>query len=131
MSDDFLYAEPSALAEIKEGRFAAMMDLVAQRHPFYRARMAEHGLTRADFASLADLAKLPITTKQDYMGAPEAFRLDGEGLPDEERIVWDTMYTTGSTTGRPTPLVNTTSDFWGVLELSRGMMRIRGVRGDD
>ena len=124
MPDDFLHADPATLALVKERRFARTMDLVAQGHPFYRARLAAAGLGRADLASLADLVKLPVTVKQDYMADPDAFRLDVPGLADEERLVWDVMYTTGSTSGRPTPLVNTTSDFWGVLAMSCGMMRI-------
>ena len=57
-------------AEIERARqlnFATTMDLVAERHPHYRRVMAESGLKRRDFATLDDLAKLPITTKQDYI----------------------------------------------------------------
>lgn len=49
---------------------------------------------------LADLAKLPVTTKANYIGEPDAFVLGAAGAADEaETIVWDIMYTTG----RPRP----------------------------
>lgn len=43
------------------------MDLVCERHDYYRERMAEAGLRRSSFTSVADLNKLPLTLKADYM----------------------------------------------------------------
>jgi phenylacetate-CoA ligase len=67
------------------------------------------------------------------MERPEDAVLDLEGaeVPDEQRVVWDTMYTTGSSSGRPTPFVSTTSDFWDILVVQRRMLEIRGVTRDD
>lgn len=119
------------LQAAREAAFAQTMDLVAERHPFYRERMAALGLARGDFRSLADLAKLPPTTKAEYMAAPERFILETEGLPLEMRTVWDTMYTTGSTSGQPTPFVSTSYDFFRILELQRQMLLLRGVTPQD
>jgi phenylacetate-CoA ligase len=93
--------------------------------------LARLGLARADFASIADLARLPVTGKADFMREPERFVLQGEGLPEEMRTVWDTMYTTGSTSGRPTPFVSTSYDFYNILALQRNMLRLRGVTAAD
>lgn len=120
-----VFSSRDSIAAAQAANFAEMMDLVALRHPYYRALMASHGLSRADFSSLADLAKLPITTKAAYMAAPDAFRLDTDGLPEEMRVVWDVMYTTGSTSGRPTPFVSTSFDFYNILALNRSMLEIR------
>jgi phenylacetate-CoA ligase len=128
---DLLYASREAIEAERERCFAEMMDLAAARHPRTRARMAASGLSRADFASLADLARLPVTLKSEYMAGPDAFRLEATGLPDEMRTVWDVMYTTGTSAGQPTPFVSTTYDFFRILEANRNMLRLRGARPED
>ncbi len=119
------------LQEAREAAFAQTMDLVFQRHPFYRERLANLKLKRADFRTLADLQRLPLTTKAEYMATPQRFVLENEGLPLEMQTVWDTMYTTGSTSGRPTPFVSTSYDFFNILELQRNMLLLRGVTHQD
>jgi phenylacetate-coenzyme A ligase PaaK-like adenylate-forming protein len=128
---DLLYAAREAIEAERERCFAEMMDLAAARHPRTRARLAASGLARADFASLADLPRLPATLKSEYMAEPDAFRLDAEGLPAEMRTVWDVMYTTGTSAGRPTPFVSTSYDFFRILETNRNMLRLRGARTED
>lgn len=89
------------------------MDLVFSSHPYYRARLAEAGLERSDVRSLADIGKLPLTSKTDYMSAPEEFRLrleDCHELPVPERTLATVIYTTGSTAGHPTPFYDTNFD---------------------
>src|SRR3954470_12136165 len=120
-----------AIGAAREANFAATMDLVVRGHERYRSMLAERGLTRADFRSLADLHKLPVTSKREYADAPDAYRLHVDDLPDEMRAVWDVMYTSGSTSGRPTPFVSTTFDFYNILLLQRRMLEIRGVGPDD
>jgi phenylacetate-CoA ligase len=126
-----VFADRREIEAVQEANFAETMDLVLVRHPYYRALAAQRGLTRGTFASLSDLQNLPVTTKADYMVAPERFLLEADGLPDEMQVVWDTMYTTGSTAGKPTPFVSTTFDFFQILELQRNMLGLRGVRADD
>lgn len=128
---------PADWSEIDAARreaLAATMKLVVRHHPRYRRVMAEAGLAAGDVATADDLARLPPTTKAALMDDPDSFRLaipEGESVPEEARTVWDVMYTTGSTSGRPTPFVNTTLDFWDILLLQRRMLAIRGVRLDD
>jgi phenylacetate-CoA ligase len=128
---DLLQAPREAIAAQRERCFTEMMDLAAARHPATRARLAAAGLGREAFATLADLPRLPLTLKDDYMREPDAFRLDAAGLPQEMRTVWDVMYTTGTSAGRPTPFVSTSFDFFRILELNRNMLRLRGARPDD
>ncbi len=131
MTENLLFADPARVQEVREENFAATMDLVAERHPWYRRVMAERGLARGDFGSLADLATLAPTTKRDYMSAPEDFRLDTTGLAPEMTALWDVMYTTGTTTGRPTPVYSTAWDFYDILSQLRAMFKLRGVGEDD
>jgi phenylacetate-CoA ligase len=122
-----------AITAARDAALRATLDLAATRHALTRRKLAEAGLTRIDLATIADLARLPVTTKAELMERPEDAVLDLEGaeVPDEQRVVWDTMYTTGSSSGRPTPFVSTTSDFWDILVVQRRMLEIRGVTRDD
>ena len=131
MSYELLFQDRASIEAVQASAFAGMMDLVVERHPYYRRLLAARNLARADFLSLPDLARLPVTTKAAYMREPESFLLSTEGLPEEMRIVWDTMYTTGSTSGRPTPFVSTSFDFYNILALQRNMLRLRGVTERD
>jgi phenylacetate-CoA ligase len=131
MNTDHSFANAQEMRAVREAAFANTMDVVCQRHPHYQALMRQQGLSRADFKSLSDLALLPLTHKADYMAAPEQFTLHTEGLPIEMQTVWDTMYTTGSTGGKPTPFVSTSFDFFNILALQRNMLRLRGVHSQD
>ena len=122
--NDPLFSDRAALEALQAANFAEMRELAAQRHPYYRSRLK-------DVAGLHDLHRLPVTHKEDFMREPERFVLESEGLPEEMRVVWDVMHTTGSTTGKPTPFVSTAFDFYRILELHRNMMRLRRVRPDD
>ena len=124
-------ADAASLHAAREQAFARTMDLVVERHPHTRDRLRDLGLARGDFQTLADLQKLPLTTKAEYMAAPERFILDTTGLPLEMRTVWDTMYTTGSTSGQPTPFVSTSYDFFNILAMQQNMLRLRGVTQHD
>jgi phenylacetate-CoA ligase len=128
---DLLFASRAEIEAAQACRFAETMQRVSEGHPYYRRVLSERGLGAADFRSLDDLAKLPLTRKQDYMGEPEAFRISNARLPEEMQTVWDVMYTTGSTAGQPTPFVSTSFDFFRILELNCNMLRLRGVRPED
>jgi len=128
---DLLHASRADIDAAQTRRFVETMQRIAAGHPYYRRLLAERGLGAADFRSLDDLTRLPLTRKHDYMREPDAFVLSDASLPEEMRAVWDVMYTTGSTAGRPTPFVSTSFDFFRILELNRNMLRLRGVRADD
>lgn len=124
--------DPAEVIETRrEARLAITLDLVFERHPAYR-RLAKTGaLSRNDLQSIDDLSKLPVTSKTDYMNAPEDFRLEANGLSPEETAIWDVMHTTGTTTGKPTPFYSTAYDFYRILSVQEAMMRLRGVGTDD
>jgi phenylacetate-coenzyme A ligase PaaK-like adenylate-forming protein len=89
-------------------------------------------LTPEDFQTIEDVQKLPVTTKQDYLSNPEAFRLTA--LPEfrqEERTLWDVNYTTGTTTGIPAPFFNTTYDIFASAEPTRRFASLVGMKTQD
>jgi phenylacetate-coenzyme A ligase PaaK-like adenylate-forming protein len=123
--------DEAGLTQLREARLAATLDRVFAAHPYYRRVFGNARIRRADLATLSDIARLPVTIKADYMADPQGFRLGPEGVADdEETVVWDVMYTTGST-GTPTPFVSTAYDFINILALNRNMLRLRGVTTED
>jgi phenylacetate-CoA ligase len=130
-ADPLFASDDAELASLREQRFAATLDRVFAAHPHYKRKFAELRLNRSDVRRLADLGKLPVTTKADYVAEPDAFVLGAAGAADDaETVVWDIMYTTGSS-GKPTPFVSTAYDFVNILALNRNMMRLRGVTNAD
>jgi phenylacetate-CoA ligase len=128
---DLLLASRAEIEAAQAANLVAAMQRIAAGHPYYQRLLAARRLSAGDFRTPADLAKLPLTRKDDYMREPDAFRLSGADLPEEMQAVWDVMYTTGSTAGRPAPFVSTSFDFFRILELNRSMLRLRGARPDD
>jgi phenylacetate-coenzyme A ligase PaaK-like adenylate-forming protein len=123
--------DPKSLLALREASLAKTLDRVFAAHPHYRRTLPASGVRRADLVSLSDIPRLPVTTKAEYMRDPASFRLGPEGAADEEEtVVWDIMYTTGSS-GAPAPFVSTAYDFVNILALNRNMLRLRGVTAAD
>ncbi|MEK6712148.1 MAG: AMP-binding protein [Nitrospinota bacterium] len=122
------------LRGLREERLRRTVELCARAHPFYRRRFAGMGLSPPDIRTLDDLQKLPLTHKAEYMAAPGDFMLDPAALPElplEERTLWNVAYTTGTTSGRPSPFYNTTHDQYHIMIQARLCSEAEGVgRGD-
>ncbi len=116
-------------------RLRRTLTAVAAAHPFYRARFRELRLEPQDVRSLDDLAALPLTRKDDYIADPEAFRLRPDDLPPdcspEERVLWDVAYTTGTTSGRPSPFYNTAHDAYAIWDQARRCNEAEGLTSAD
>ena len=129
---DLLYRSKEEIRAIQNQRFRHQVALCFKAHPYYQEVFARLQLTPNDFQTLDDVHKLPVTTKQDYMKNPQAFRLNAlpEFLP-QERILWDVSYTTGTTAGMPTPFFNTTHDYFAILEQLKRLCDILGITAQD
>jgi phenylacetate-coenzyme A ligase PaaK-like adenylate-forming protein len=128
--DAILWADRGEVCAVQEANFAATMDRVFAGHRFYREVFSRAGLTRADIASLDDLRRIPPTPKADYLARHQDFVLSVTEGPLEERVVWETLYTTGST-GTPVPFVSTAHDFYNILTTYRRMLTMRGIGPGD
>ena len=125
-----LHQPRAAIEALQSERLRSMLALCARGHPYYRRVWAQAGIDIAGIRSVADLARLPLTPKSDLMADPEAFRLSLPDLPLHERILWEVIYTTGST-AEPTPVYNTTHDYHAYLFQSRRVAEISGIGEDD
>lgn len=118
------------IEQLQAVRLRAMLELCARGHPYYRRRWAEQKVDIASIRSMRDLERLPLTSKHELMADPEAFRLQLPELALHERVLWEVIYTTGST-GDPTPVYNTTHDYHAYLFQSRRVAEISGIRETD
>jgi phenylacetate-CoA ligase len=127
---DFLRQPLEAIERHQSERLRHMLALCARAHPYYRRRWAEAGIDVATIRTVHDLERLPLTSKQALMADPEQFRLAAPDLPLHERVLWEVIYTTGSTAD-PTPVYNTTHDYHAYLFQSRRVAEISGIRETD
>ena len=115
-------------------RLRRILSAVGFAHPFYRARFRELGIHPEDIRSLGDLQALPLTRKEDYIADPEFISSVRRRFPPEfsmeERVLWDVSYTTGTTSGRPSPY-NTTHDAYTVWDQARRCNGAEGLTDDD
>jgi phenylacetate-CoA ligase len=111
------------LDAIRVQRLKRTLAAAAAAHPFYRRRFADAGVDVRAIRSLDELSALPLTHKSDYIADPESFRLRPDDLPAEfsaeERTLWDVAYTTGTTSGKPSPFYNTTHDAYAIWDQAR------------
>jgi phenylacetate-CoA ligase len=123
------------LATVRNERLRRTLQAVSAAHPFYRRRFAELNIRTDDIATLDALAALPVTHKRDYIADPESFRLRPVDLPAdfaaEERVLWDVAYTTGTTSGTPSPFYNTTHDAYAIWDQARRCNAAEGLVASD
>jgi phenylacetate-coenzyme A ligase PaaK-like adenylate-forming protein len=127
---DLLRQPLAEIERLQSERLRHMLALCARGHPYYRRRWAEARVDIAAIRGVEDLERLPVTSKQDLMDDPEAFRLQLPDLPLHERVLWEVIYTTGST-AEPTPVYNTTHDYHAYLFQSRRIAEISGILETD
>lgn len=127
---DLLRQPLAEIERLQSERLRHMLALCARGHPYYHRRWAEARVDITTIRGVEDLERLPLTSKQDLMDDPEAFRLQLPELPLHERVLWEVIYTTGST-AEPTPVYNTTHDYHAYLFQSRRVAEISGIRETD
>ena len=127
---DLLRQPIETIERVQSDRLRAMLDLCARGHPYYRRRWAELGIEVDAIRGVDDLERLPLTSKQELMADPESFRLRLPELALHERVLWEVIYTTG-TTAEPTPVYNTTHDYHAYLFQSQRVADISGIRETD
>jgi phenylacetate-coenzyme A ligase PaaK-like adenylate-forming protein len=122
---------PEDVRAMQSALVRPIMALCAARHRWYRRLFAERGIDPGAIRSLADLDRLPTTSKATFIENPEAFRLEPDPEAPQEYVLADVTYTAGTTSGVPTPIYQTAYDLRGVLFAQLRMAAIRGlVRGD-
>lgn len=128
--EDFLKQPLDRIEELQSMKMRAMLGLCARGHPYYRRSWKAAGIDVSQIQGVADRERLPLTSKKDLMADPESFRLKLDDLPLHERVLWEVLYTTGSTPD-PTPVYNTTHDYQAYMFQCRRAAQIAGIRESD
>ncbi|BBK34853.1 phenylacetate-CoA ligase [Stella humosa] len=118
------------LAAFQKKALATQLAYVEANSAFYRARFAAAGFRAADFREPADLARLPLTTKQDYMAALDDGPPWGSALACDPAAVRRLHFSSG-TTSRPTPDAWTGPDLARWADLYGRAAYSQGVRRGD
>lgn len=85
-------------------RLQETVQRVYEKVPYYRAKMDEKGVKPQDIQSLADLAKLPFTTKQDMR---DTYPFGLFAVPKDDLV---RIHASSGTTGKPTVVGYTRGD---------------------
>ena len=99
--------ETLSRTELEALQLARLQETVArvyERVPYYRAKMEGAGVRPSDIQSLADLQKLPFTTKQDMR---DTYPFGLFAVPKEEIV---RIHASSGTTGKPTVVGYTQKD---------------------
>lgn len=111
-------------------RLRAQTARLAAASPFYARRFREAGFAPGDLRSLADLARLPLTRKQDYLAGLEAAPPWGEILTVDPVEVVRVHFSSG-TTSQPTPACWTAFDLERWTDLYARYLYAQGLRRSD
>ena len=107
------------IAEFRNRQLQALVAHAYENVPYYRGLFDKNGLRPEDIRTAADLAAIPITTKQDLFGRPEG-DLIASGR-DPRRLV---IRITSGSTGEPTIIRRTVPE-----EALLRAFRFRAMRG--
>lgn len=106
-------------------RLRAMVKHLRERVPFYRARLNEAGITEEHINTLADIRKIPFTTKQDLR---DHYPFDMLAVPLSEVA---RLHASTGTTGQPTVVAYTRKDMHIWSDLVARIIYAAGVRSSD
>ncbi len=124
-NEEFETLPRPALEALQLKRLQTVLERVYASVPFYKASFDRAGIKPADVASLADLQRLPFTTKQDMRDA-YPYGLFAASMEDIVRI-----HASSGTTGKPTVVGYTQRDIETWTDLMARSLAAAGVhRGD-
>jgi phenylacetate-CoA ligase len=113
------------LEQLQLERLQATLNRVYAHVPFYRKRFDELGITPEDVGSLADLARLPFTTKADLR---DNYPYGLFAVPMREVV---RIHASSGTTGTPTVVGYTRNDIRTWSNLVARIITMAGVTKDD
>lgn len=124
-------ADPVQVQLFQEALLQNMLRLVAKQHPVYRESISTLQVDISEIRTFAELDEIfPVTTKEDFVAAPEKYVLEPDPENIKDYLNWDVTYTAG-TSGVPAPVFQTTYDFKGVLFSHKRMAMLRGMDQTD
>lgn len=132
MSAD-LYDDIERLSLAEYGRrmtddFVEQVEYVYENSPFYREKFDQHGVSPGDISEIDDITRLPFTEKDELRKSQEKSPPFGLHQASTEIV---RVHTSSGTTGRPTYIGLSRSDFESWKEVAQRTQHAGGVRSDD
>jgi phenylacetate-CoA ligase len=123
-------APRSTLSRLQGRRLREQVRHVLANSPFYRRKLAAAGITEDSVRSLADLPRLPFTTKDELKQTQAEKPPWGDVLavPVEDVL---RVHLTSATTGRPVAFADTREDWYGFYHSYARSLYAFGVRPSD
>src|ERR1700761_6157002 len=97
------YRQAEETTKMQEQKLKELLAYVSANSPFYKALFATHGIDISQINTLADLAKLPVTNKEDLQQHNDDFLC----VPAEKVIEYTS---TSGTLGSPVTIALTDAD---------------------
>jgi phenylacetate-CoA ligase len=123
-TDDLAFAGSEAVARRQLELLQGHLAYLTAHSPFYQRRLCEAGVSLAEVRTLADLARLPLTGKEDLARDGEAFLC----VPPQQ--IADVCLTSG-TTGRPVAMLQSARDLQRLARNEELSFRAAGIRPGD
>src|SRR6056297_1711484 len=115
----------TSLRALQLTRLRETVQHVYDRVPFYRARLEALGMEPGDITSLDDLAKLPLTVKDDLR---DHYPFGLFAVPQKEVV---RVHASSGTTGKPTVVGYTERDLSTWAELCARVLSAGGLSAED
>ncbi|MBU4240184.1 MAG: hypothetical protein KKE43_01630 [Actinobacteria bacterium] len=125
-TDDPSFLPADEIKAIQSANLKRQMERVADGSAYYKELFAREKIDPAKISTVDDLVRLPLTHKKDYMKDPESFKLNLSN-PTLYDWLWEVTYTTGTTTGVPTPFYNTINDAYATFQLMFRAIKVSGA----
>lgn len=123
--DDVETLPPQEMQKLQLARLQTGLERLSQTVPFYKEQLSQAGVTADNFRSLADMARLPFTTKADLR---DQYPFGLLAVPIKEVI---RIHASSGTTGKPTVVAYTRRDVDLWSELIARSYAAAGVTADD
>lgn len=111
-------------------KFTGGLDDVLATNPFYQEKLRQAGLTAAAFRSPADLARLPLTTKEELLADQQAQPLYGTNLT-YPLGAYTRLHQTSGSSGRRLRWLDTPASWSWILDCWDLIYRAIELRTDD
>jgi phenylacetate-CoA ligase len=125
------YLDRAALTELQGQRLHDLLREVLPANPFHARKLAAAGLTAEAVRDLADLRRLPFTTKAELVADQAEHPPYGTVLTYPPERYSRLHQTSGTTSGRPLRWLDTPESWRWLLGCWEIMYRIVGLRPDD
>ena len=124
------YWSRAALEQIQSERLRGLLAEVAPCNPFYARKLTAAAIAPSSIQSLADLRRLPFTTKAELLEDQEAHPPYGTDLTFPLDL-YNRFHQTSGTSGQPLRWLDTPASWSWLLDGWAIMYRIAGLRPGD